>query len=224
MSRNLVFFLTVAATLCQASAWAHGIPVDIGISGGQLVSASTLVYSHHDSELILTGTGVKGAIGVYPQFGVFPTGEALTIDAAGSPLHPASLMYWDGASVGPSPVAALLTRTGISIPIGPTDTFVAGGTLPPYNGTLGGHSALTITLPTDAPTGLYAFGLRASNPTYGQAETVWAVGNYGLVDEAIVEAGLAAMHAQVPEPSALALAIGGGLALACMAWRRRKAS
>lgn len=221
MHRSFVFIVTVSACLSLASARAHGIPVNIGIDGGQLVNLATLSYEAGDSQLILTGTGVKGAIGVYPQFGVFPAGQALTIDAAGSPLHPAALIYWDGANVEPSPVTALLTRTGISISIDPTATFVSGGTLPAYNGTLGGHSALTITLPSDAPVGLYAFGLRASNPTFGQAETVWAVGNYGLTDETAVAAGLAALHAQVPEPSSLALAACGAVALAMAAQRRR---
>ncbi len=221
MKRTLTLIYFFASALAVHSAYGHGIPVGITIDGGQLKSLATFSYEAEDSELLLTGTGVKGAIGFYPKFGVFPAGQALTIDAAGSPLHPAALLYWDGANVGSSPVTAVLSRTGISISISPTDTFVAGGTLPVYNGTPTGHSVLNITLPTDAPTGLYAFGVRASHPTYGQAETVWAVGNYGVTDPALVEAGLAAIRAQVPEPSTLALALCGAAAAGLVAWRRR---
>lgn len=222
MRRIIVLVGLCGTLLTGAAAQAHGIPINISIDAGQLVSLATLIYKEEDSQLTLTATGVKGAIGFYPQFGVFPSGQALTIDASGSELHPIATMYSDGTGVDASPVTALLTRTGISMSVSPTDTFIAGGTLPAYNGTLGGHSALTITLPTDAPNGLYAFGFLVSNPTFGQAETVWAVGNYGLTDPALVDAGLAAMRAQVPEPSALALAMCGGAGLAIAAWRRRR--
>lgn len=223
MKRIFVLLGLCGTLTIGAAARAHGIPINISIDAGQLVSLATLSYEEEDSQLLLTATGVKGAIGFYPQFGVFPSGQALTIDASGSPSHPIASMYSDGTSLGDSPRTALLTRTGISMSVSPTATFVTGGTLPPYNGTLGGHSALTITLPTDAPNGLYAFGFVVSNPTYGQTETVWAVGNYGLTDPALVDAGLAAMRAQVPEPSALALALCGGGALAVAAWRSRRA-
>jgi len=219
MRVSAILTLGLLILLGAAPSFGHGIPLNISIdSTNQLYSLSRVSFDHHESELILTGTGVKGAAGFYPQFGVFPTGQALTFDVKGESPASVALMYWDDATetLGLSPVSILLSRTGISVTVNPTDTSVVGGTLPAYNGTLGGHSALNITLPTSSPTGLYAIGFQVSNPNYLRSETFWAVGNYGVTDEDAVARGLAAIHTQVPEPSSVVLAgmaVVGGIAL-----------
>lgn len=210
------------ALFAASAAWGHGIPLSISIDpANRLFSESLVTYDHHESELLLTGTGVKGAAGFYPKFGVFPTGGVLTVDAAGSSTHPLALLYWDGASVLPSPVDVALTRTGVSLLVTPSDTFVPGGALRPYNGDLGGHTALTITLPSDAPSGLYGIGFQVTSPGYQRSRTFWGVANYGLSEEDAL-AGLAAIHSQVPEPTGLGLAAAGLLGLGLIARKARR--
>ncbi len=226
MKRIAIQTLGLLACLGSPPSFGHGIPLNISIDGSnRLQSQSLVVYDPEESEFILTGTGVKGAAGYYPKFGQFPVGQALTVQVADSPWHPGALIYWDHATerLGLPPVSVLLSRTGISATVNPSDTSVAVGTLPAYNGTLGGHSALNITLPTDAPTGLYAIGFQVSNPNYFGSETFWAVGNYGVTDDDAVARGLAAIHSQVPEPSSLSLAaLGIALALARAGVQRRQ--
>jgi hypothetical protein len=219
MRTKAILTLGLLILLGTAPTFGHGIPLNISIdSSNQLYSQSLVTFDHLESELILTGTGVKGAAGFYPKYGVFPAGQALTVNASGSSSHAEALIYWDDSTetLGLSPVSILLSRTGLSMTVNPTDTAVTGGTLPAYNGTLTGHAALNITLPTSAPTGLYAIGFKVSNPNFLESETFWAVGNYGVTDEDAVARGLAAIHTQVPEPSSVVLAgmaVVGGIAL-----------
>ncbi len=224
MNANARISIAIAACLVCLStvgiSHGHGIPSHISVDGSnRLFSASLVNYDHHESELLLTGTGVKGAAGFYPEPGVFPTGAALTVTASGSPQHPLALLYWDGTNVLDSPVDIQLTRTGVNATVLRTDESRAVGTLGAFNGLPGGHSALTLTLPLDAPAGLYGIGFKVVSPGFDQSETFWAIGNYGLSEEE-AERGLAAIHTQVPEPGTAALAL---LAIGTLAaWRTRR--
>lgn len=115
-----------------------------------------------------------------------------------------------------------MTRSSFSAVVHPEDTFVAGGPLSAYSGLEGGHSSVTLALPLDAPTGLYAVGFRVSSPGFEDSETFWAIANHG-VDPADFDAGVSAIAASVPEPATLGLTTAGALSLAFWAWRRRRA-
>lgn len=224
MLRTISLLLVSALTtlFVVTTAQGHGIPLSISIDpSNRLFSESLVTYDADESELLLTATGVKGAAGFYPKFGVFPTGGVLTVDAAGSSTHPLALLYWDGSNLLPSPVNVALTRTGINMLVTPSDSFVPGGDLRPYNGELGGHTALTITLPSDAPTGLYGIGFQVTSPGYQRSRTFWGIANYGLSEDDAL-AGLAAIHSQVPEPAGTALATIGLAGLAFVARRARR--
>jgi len=222
--QRVITCLTILAVLSGAQlALAHGIPANISIDGTDtLYATQRVIYTDHDSVMNLTATDVRGTVGFYPEFGVFPTGESLSVDASGSTIHPIASFYWDGSDLLDSPVDYTLTRTGLTLTVEPEDTFVTGGALPAYNGTLGGHSTLSWRLPLDAPTGLYGVGFQVTAPGYNRSETFWAIGNYGVTDPAQVELGLAAIHAAVPEPSSFAL---GALSIGLTAgwqWHRRR--
>lgn len=202
---------TIATPVCG-----HGIPLTISSdSSNHLFNPLLVTYDDEEGQLegfpVSAPSILRGAAGFYPEFGVIPAGTALTIDVSGSSAHPLTLLFWDGTSVEPSPVTIDLTRTGISLHVSPTDTFLTGGTLPPYDGQLGGHSALTISMPLSSPIGLYGIGFQASSPGYSRSETFWAIANNGVIDPADVERGLADISRAVPEPSGMALAVCAGL-------------
>lgn len=223
---RLIYSLIALATVfvSASSVSAHGIPLEVAVDAtGRLYSPTRVTYVEHDSALEpfpeSEPTLLRGTIGFYPVLGkTIPTGAALTVDAAGTSLHPAALAYWDGASVLPSPQSVTLSRTGVNFDVGPTDDFVAGGQLGAYNGELGGHSSLTLALPLDAPTGLYAIGFQVTSPGFERSETFWAVANHGLAPEDAA-AGVSALAAAVPEPASVVTAI---VTLGALAMIRRR--
>ncbi len=227
--RNSVLSLALICSLLLAGqAGAHGIPLAVAADDqGKLYSPSLVTFEFHDSALTPFPEGaptlLRGTAGFYPVFGDgIPAGTVLTVDAAGSAKHPSALAFWDGANVVPSPVAFTISRSSFSIDVSPTDEFVAGGPLGAYNGEVGGHSSVTLALPLDAPTGLYAVGFQVSSPGFERSETFWAVANNGLAPEE-VPAGLRALKSAVPEPSTWALGLLGiGALLTCEIRRRRK--
>lgn len=226
MRYYLSLVLVASALAVPGDVLAHGVPLSISIDGsGRLFSELGVTYDHHDSALAPFPSGaptvMRGTIGFYPKFGVVPAGTVLTVDATGSPAHPAALLFWGGGSVEPAPTNLSLTRSGISMDISPNDTFVAGGALPAYDGLEGGHSSFTASIPIDAPIGLYGVGFQVSSPGYETSETFWAILNNGVTDPAAIEQGLAAITAAVPEPSSLALAISALLAGLAASIRRR---
>jgi hypothetical protein len=229
---NLKLRLFLAAgflTLCLVhSAMGHGIPLKVFADGTNRLYAPTLVaYDPAESHMTPNALNIKGAGGFYPDLATFPAGRSLTVDASGSGMHSAVLMYWDGSNLLPSPVSIQLQRTGILATVSPTDTFVHIGTLPAFSGLPGGHSALNILLPLGSPTGLYAVGFQATSPgspDFARSETFWGVANYGLTSPEQIELGLAAIQSAVPEPSSLALLAMAACPLAWLRWRRRAAS
>jgi len=216
----------MASLLAVGQAGAHGIPLAVAADDqGKLYSPSLVTFEFHDSALTPFPEGsptlLQGTAGFYPVFGDgIPAGTVLTVDAAGSAKHPRALAFWDGTNVVPSPVAFAISRSSFSIDVSPTDEFVAGGPLNAYNGEVGGHSSVTLALPLDAPTGLYAVGFQVSSPGFERSETFWAVANNGL-NEDEASAGLRAISSAVPEPSTWALGLLGISALSMARARRR---
>ncbi len=224
--------LVITGMMSQA-VHAHGIPLDISADSQlRLFNPLLVTYDHHESGLALAPpanpTAVRGAAGFYPTAGVIPAGTALSVDATGSPQHPLAVLYWNPSNgLGASPKPLTLQRNaatvgGISYPgfnvaVQPTDTFASLGTLPHFNGTQGDHRAMNVSLPMDAPQGLYVIGFQVSAPGFTRSDTFWAVGNYGLT-ESEAEAGLGAIAAAVPEPSCGLLMLAG---LSMFAWTRR---
>lgn len=204
----------------------HGIPVNAVVDGSnRLYSPKLVIYDSAEGQMTPNASNIQGAAGFYPDVATFPAGRQLTVDASGSGMHSAALMYWDGANLLPSPVSVQLQRTGILATVSPTDTFVPVGTLPAFSGLAGGHSALNLRIPLGSPTGLYVVGFQITStgsPNFSRSETFWAVANYGLTDPEDVAQGLAAIQSAVPEPSMVALSAIGSLALAAVCWRQRK--
>lgn len=227
MSRLSLFCCLLLLFAVEGTTWGHGIPLDVNADAqGKLYGLNLFTYTEHDSQVTPFPVDVpqllRGAAGFYPVFGGnIPAGTALVVDAAGSAQHPLALAFWNGGEVLPSPVTIGLTRTGVDMQVSPIDTLVTGGPLGAYNGQEGGHSALTIALPLDAPIGLYVMGFQVSGTGFGRSETFWGIANNGVSEEAAAR-GLAAISIAVPEPSTAALAAFGLLGLA--AWRavRRK--
>jgi hypothetical protein len=218
----LVFPLILLFSMASNTS-GHGIPLSVDATGqGQLFAPALLTYDPHESQILPFPADapsiLRGTAGFYPVFGGgIPAGTALVVDAAGSPQHAQAALFWNGGAVLPSPVTIGLTRTGVNFQVGPSDTFVAGGALSAYNGQPGGHSSLTLTLPLDAPIGLYALGFQVSAPGFERSQTFWGVANNGVSDDAAAR-GLAVIARAVPEPSGLALA---GVGLVALVWGAR---
>jgi len=231
-SKLLMTFGVLMALLSQKGS-AHGIPMYIGASAdGKLFAQSTVTYDAAQS--ILKATPIASPVAVVGNAALHflggngvGAGTAWTFDVSGSAAHPLALAYWDNATstLGDSPVPIGLARaaSSLSLSIAPTDTFLTGVTFPAWNGvTLTGHTAMTITLPLSAPTGLYVIGFQVTSPGFSRSETFWGVANYGVPAEQ-VPAGLAAIAAAVPEPSSFALA-GLAVVLGGVSLTRRKFS
>ncbi len=227
MSRVIFVCCVLLVFAVPGSAQAHGIPLEVNADAqGNLYGLNLFTYTDHDSQLTPFPVDVpqilRGTAGFYPVLGGnIPAGTALIVDAAGSAQHPLALAFWNGGEVLPSPVTIGLTRTGVDMQVSPTDTLVAGGALGAYNGLEGGHSALTIALPLDAPIGLYAIGFQVSGTGFTRSETFWGIANNGVSEEAAAR-GVAALTAAVPEPSTLVLGALGLLGLLAVRSFRRK--
>jgi hypothetical protein len=229
--KKIAFLLGCVALLTMAKgASAHGVPMYIGAdAGGKLYSQSFLTYDPTQSLLKPTPTGSpvaivgNAALHFLGGNGV-GTGTAWTFDVTGSSAHPAALAYWDNVTntVGASPRTINLARaaSSLNLSVTPTSTLLTGVTFPAWDGvTLTAHTSMTVTLPLDAPTGLYAIGFQATSPGFGRSETFWGVANYG-VPENQVAGGLAALSHVVPEPSTYVLAgLGAALGGVAAAWR-----
>jgi hypothetical protein len=227
MNRNLLSIVVLTIAALGEAAWGHGIPLSISADGtNRLFSTPSVSYNDHESEIAPFPTSMpvvlRGAAGFYPAFGVIPGGTQLSFDVSGSSQHVEALLYWDGNSILPSPVSIQVMRTGITVDVAPSDTFLPGGTLPPYNGQPGGHSSVNLNLPLNAPIGLYGIGFQVTSPGYSRSETFWAIGNNGMEDPDDVSRGLAAIHASLPEPSGLALAACGASLLTSFRRRRKE--
>lgn len=228
MSRFTCFCAMLLLLAVQGSAWAHGIPLEVNADAqGKLFGLNLFTYTDdEDGQITPFPVDVpqllRGAAGFYPVFGGnIPTGTALNVDAAGSAQHPQALAFWNGGEVLPSPVTVGLTRTGVNMQVSPTDTLVVGGALGAYNGQVGGHSSLTITLPLDAPIGLYVMGFQVSGAGFGRSETFWGIANNGVSAEAAAR-GVAAISVAVPEPGTAMLGALGLLGLVAARVVRRK--
>lgn len=227
MSRLSLCCCLLLLLVAEGTTWGHGIPLDVNADAqGKLYGLNLFTYTDHDSQVTPFPVDVpqilRGAAGFYPVFGGnIPTGTALNVDAAGSAQHPQALAFWNGGEVLPSPVTVGLTRTGVNMQVSPTDTLVVGGALGAYNGQEGGHSALTITLPLDAPIGLYVMGFQVSGAGFGRSETFWGIANNGVSEEAAAR-GVAAISVAVPEPSTAMLGALGLLGLLAGRVVRRK--
>lgn len=228
MRSSVLYVALLTSALFSGQAAAHGIPLAVAADDqGRLYAPSLVTFNFHEGALTPFPEGaptlLRGTAGFYPVFdGGIPAGTVLTVDAAGSVQHPSALAFWDGTNVVPSPVAFTISRSSFSIDVSPTDAFVAGGPLGAYNGEVGGHSSVTLALPLDAPTGLYAVGFQVSSPGFERSETFWGVANNGLAAED-VPAGLRAIKSAVPEPSTWALGLLGFGALLITGVGRRKA-
>ncbi len=215
----------LVACLAQMAA-AHGIPMAVDVNPANQLFATELVHFNAHEGIFAPSpaaapVALSAVAGFYPVFGGnIPTGTVLTVNASGSTAHPAALLYWDGASVLPSPKDIVISRSSFNVVVQPDDEFVGGGALSPYSGLEGGHSAVTLALPLDAPVGLYGVGFQVSSPGYETSETFWAIANNG-VDPSQFDAGVAAITAAVPEPSAIALGLAGCVALVALRRRER---
>jgi MYXO-CTERM domain-containing protein len=78
-----------------------------------------------------------------------------------------------------------------------------------------------VTLPLDAPIGLYVIGFQLSGAGFGRSETFWGIANNGVSEEAAVR-GIAAITSAVPEPSTVVLGAFGLLGLLAVRGVRRK--
>lgn len=205
---------------------AHGIPLTVEVNAAnQLYSTELVTFDAEEGTFAPSPAAAPVALttaaGFYPVFGGnIPAGTVLTVNASGSAAHPAALVYWDGANVLPSPHDVGISRSSFNITVQPGDDFVAGGALSAYSGLEGGHSAVTLSLPLDAPVGLYGVGFQVSSPGYETSETFWAIANNGA-DPSQFDAGVAAIAAAVPEPSAIALGLAGCVALVALRGRVR---
>jgi len=228
--------LRLSSVICCALALAlgsgdlaqgHGIPMDVNVDAqGKLYGLNLFTYTEHDSQITPFPVDVplimRGTAAFHPVFGGnIPTGTVLNVDAAGSATHPSALAFWNGGEVLPSPVTVGLTRTGVDMQVKPTDTLVVGGALGAYSGLEGGHSSLTVTLPLDAPIGLYVMGFQLSGAGFGRSETFWGIANNGVSEEAAAR-GVAAITSVVPEPGTAVLAALGLLSLLVVRGVRRK--
>jgi hypothetical protein len=217
----------LAFALCGSVAQGHGIPLEVNVDAqGKLYGLNLFTYTDHDSQLtpfpVDAPLIVRGTAGFYPVFGGgLPTGTVLNVDAAGSAKHPLALAFWNGGEVLPSPVTVGLTRTGVDMQVKPTDTLVVGGALGAYNGQEGGHSSFTMSLPLDAPIGLYVVGFQLSGAGFTRSETFWGIANNGVSEEAAAR-GVAAITSAVPEPSTVVLGALGLLGLVAVRSARRK--
>jgi len=225
---RIFFHLLLLTAIAGAArnAVAHGIPLAVDADGGnQLFSSALVTFDAEEGTFAPTPTDSPVALtttaGFYPVFqGGIPAGTVLTVNASGSPAHANALAYWDGTSVLVAPTDVTISRSSFNIVVQPDDEFVAGGTLAAYSGLEGGHSSVTLALPLDAPTGLYAVGFQLSAPGFETSETFWALANHG-VDPAQFEAGVAAIAAAVPEPSGILLGcIGCGAIVVRRRWRK----
>lgn len=231
MNKIAVVLGFVAVMTTAKSASAHGIPMYIGAdAGGKLYSQSFLTYDATQSALKGTPTGSpvaivgNAALHFLGGNGV-GTGTAWTFDVTGSAAHPKALAYWDNVTntVGDSPRTINLARSASSLNLNvtPTSTFLTGVTFPAWDGvTLTAHTSMTVTLPLDAPTGLYAIGFQVTSPGFARSETFWGVANYGVPADQVA-GGLAALAAAVPEPSTYALA-GLGAVFGSVSLSRRR--
>jgi len=232
MKKFAILLGCVALLTMAKGASAHGIPMYIGAdAGGKLYSQSFLTYDPTQSALKPTPTGApvavvgNAALHFLGGNGVV-TGTAWTFDVTGSSAHPNALAYWDNVTntVGDSPRTINLSRaaSSLNLNVTPSDTFLTGVTLPPWNGTPTGHTAITVTLPLDAPVGLYAIGFQVTSPGFARSETFWGVANYGVPADQVA-GGLAALSHVVPEPSTYVLA-GLGAMIGSVVFVRRKRS
>ncbi|MDZ4783670.1 MAG: hypothetical protein SGJ19_25765 [Planctomycetia bacterium] len=215
-------FVLVACVVQTAAA--HGIPMAVDVNPANQLFASELVHFNAPEGTFAPSpaaapVALAAVAAFHPVFGGnIPAGTVLSVNAAGSAAHPSALAYWDGGDVLPSPKDIAISRSGFNIVVQSDDELVAGGALSAYSGLEGGHSSVTLALPLDAPVGLYAVGFQLSGPSYETSETFWAIANNG-VDPSKFDAGVAAIAAAVPEPSAMALGLAGCVALVTL--RRR---
>lgn len=221
--------LAIGLLLPAASARGQHADVDVVLASGQLATEGGVYTTGSFAGRVFEGDlapGTPNNTTIEPGFdalaGTLQSGNQVRFDFV------QQLLYWNGTALTAPPSSLSVSLGGSSRTISGTDTSGLAGFLvatAAANGSF--HQDLTWSLPNTAADGLYGVVLTLGPEAGTTGFTTSEPFVIGFVNGTVadVPGGLAAMAnvALVPEPSSVALAAAGAVALAAGVRRRRRA-